>query len=415
MPPARDMVDLVIIGGGIAGNALAAALARGGKSVLVLERATVYRDRVLGEYVQPWGVAELRTLGLFDMLTRAGGAVITCVVPYDETEEPAASEAAAVGFDKIIPGVPGGLSIAHPVTCEALAGAAVAAGARLLRGVERIELELGSIPTVRYVLDGARRTARCRLVIGADGRSSTVRRRAGLPLHATEPRLLGAGLLVEGIRDWPPQQLSIGTEGDRVFFIQPQTSGRGRLYLMYAADQLRRFTGATAARDFLANFVLGCVPHWDGIAGAKPAGPCAVYPMNDTWMDCPVADGVALVGDAAGYSDPHFGQGLSVAARDARVVSDLLLASNDWSPTALKPYVEERAERMRRLRFSTAMLVTLRGEFTAEARERRRRARQRMRANPELALWYRAGAVGPEAVPASAFDDCVRERLFALA
>jgi 2-polyprenyl-6-methoxyphenol hydroxylase-like FAD-dependent oxidoreductase len=112
--PTRDAFDVVIIGGGIAGNALAAVLARSGKSVLVLERATVYRDRVLGEYFQPWGVAELRTLGLFDMLTRAGGAVITRVVPYDETEEPAASEAAAVAFDKMIPGVPGGLSIAHP-------------------------------------------------------------------------------------------------------------------------------------------------------------------------------------------------------------------------------------------------------------------------------------------------------------
>jgi 2-polyprenyl-6-methoxyphenol hydroxylase-like FAD-dependent oxidoreductase len=135
--------------------------------------------------------------------------------------------------------------------------------------------------------------------------------------------------------------------------------------------------------------------------------------MNDMWMDCPVADGLALVGDAAGYSDPHFGQGLSVAARDARILSELLLARNDWSPTALKPYVEERAERMRRLRFSTAMLTTLRGAFTPEARKRRRRARQRMRANPELALWFRAGAVGPDAVSASAFDDRVRERLFA--
>lgn len=411
--PTRDAFDVVIIGGGIAGNAVAATLARAGKSVLELERARVYGDRVLGEYFQPWGVAELRTLGLFDMLTNAGGVIITRVVPYDETEEPATSQAAAVAVDKILPGTPGGLSIAHPVTCEALAGAAVAAGVRLLRGVEGIELQFGGAPTVRYVLDGAERTARCRLVIGADGRNSVVRRRAGLPLHATEPRLLGAGLLVDGIRDWPPQQLSIGTEGDRVFFIQPQTAGRGRLYLMYAADQRQRFTGTGAARDFLAGFVLGCVPHCDGIANAKPAGPCAAYPMNDTWMDCPVGEGFALVGDAAGYSDPHFGQGLSVAARDARMVSDLLLVSNDWSPSALKPYVEERAERMRRLRFSTAMLITLRGEFTPAARERRRRARQRMRANPELALWYRAGGVGPDAVPPSAFDDRVRERLFA--
>jgi len=137
-------------------------------------------------------------------------------------------------------------------------------------------------------------------------------------VHATEPRLLGAGLLVEDIQGWPPNQLSIGTEGDRVFFIQPQAGGRGRLYLMYAAHQRRRFTGASAARDFLDAFVLACVPHCNGVASARPAGPYAAYPMNDTWIDCPVGDGLALVGDAAGYSDPHFGQGLSVAARDAR-------------------------------------------------------------------------------------------------
>src|SRR5262244_2361701 len=333
--PARDdMVEVVIIGGGIAGNALAVALARAGKSVLVLERATVYRDRVLGEYFQPWGVADLRTLGLFDLLRCAGGAVITRAVPYDETEEPAASEAAAVALDKLLPGVPGSLSIAHPVACEALAGEAVAAGARVVRGVGAIELQLGGAPTVRFRLDGAECTARCRLIVGADGRSSIARRRAGLLLQATEPRLLGAGLLVGDIRGWPPEQISIGTEGDRVFFIQPQRAGRGRLYLMYAAHQRRRFTGEAAARDFLASFVLGCVPHCDGIASAKPAGPCAAYPMNDTWMACPLAEGLALVGDAAGYSDPHFGQGLSVAAGASQKISELLLASNDCSPAA---------------------------------------------------------------------------------
>jgi len=88
--------DVVIIGGGIAGNALAAVLARAGKSVLVLERSTVYRDRVRGEFFHAWGVAELLTLHLFETLMRAGGAVITRSVPYDETEEPAVP---ATAFD----------------------------------------------------------------------------------------------------------------------------------------------------------------------------------------------------------------------------------------------------------------------------------------------------------------------------
>ena len=58
---------------------------------------------------------------------------------------------------------------------------------------------------------------------------------------------------------------------------------------------------------------------------ATPAGPCATYPGDDTWTDAPFADGVVLIGDAAGYNDPIIGQGLSIAMRDARIVRDLIL------------------------------------------------------------------------------------------
>ncbi len=46
----RQAFDVVIVGGGIAGNALATMLARAGTAVLVLERSAVYRDRVRGEF-----------------------------------------------------------------------------------------------------------------------------------------------------------------------------------------------------------------------------------------------------------------------------------------------------------------------------------------------------------------------------
>jgi flavin-dependent dehydrogenase len=39
-------VDVVVVGGGIAGSALATVLARDGYEVLVLERQTTYRDKV---------------------------------------------------------------------------------------------------------------------------------------------------------------------------------------------------------------------------------------------------------------------------------------------------------------------------------------------------------------------------------
>jgi 2-polyprenyl-6-methoxyphenol hydroxylase-like FAD-dependent oxidoreductase len=411
MSPPREAFEVVIIGGGIAGNALAAVLARAGRTVLVLERSTVYRDRVRGELLHVWGVAEARRLGLHQVLLDAGGTHHTRFMPYDETVEPA--EVAPAPLDTVLPDVPGTLGVGHPPACEALGAAAAAAGARVLRGVTVVDVELGSAPTVAYRLDGAEHTARCRLVIGADGRDSTVRRRAGIALHALEPQLLGAGLLVEELRGWPEHQMTIGTEGDRVFFVLPQGAGRVRLYLMYSASQRRRFTGPTAARAFLDSFALACIPESECIVRARPAGPCAAYPMNDTWTDRPIAQGLALIGDAAGYSDPHLGQGLSVALRDVRILSELLLAGENWAPAALQPYVEERAERMRRLRFCAAVANTLRGEFGAEGRERRRRASWRMQAEPELALWRRAYLAGPESVPAAAFDERVYERLFA--
>ena len=408
----REAFEVVIIGGGIAGNALAAVLARAGRAVLVLERSKVYRDRVRGEHFQPWGVAEACRLGLYEVL-RPGGALHTRAVPYDETVEPLEAEAAAIALDKVLPDVPGTLGLGHPWACEALGGLAAAAGARILHGVEGIDVEFGSAPTIRYWVDGAEHAASCRLVIGADGRDSAVRRRAGFALHATEARLLGAGLLVEDLPGWPEHQITIGTEGDLVFFVLPQGAGRARLYLMYPIEQRRRFAGATGSRAFLDSFAFACIPGSECIVRARPAGPCAAYPMNDSWTDLPIAAGLALIGDAAGYSDPHAGQGLSVALRDVRILSELLLDGEDWSPAALRPYAEERTERMRRLRFCAVVATTLRGEFGPEAPGRRCRARARMQAEPELGLWRRAGLAGPDSVPMSAFDHRVYERLFA--
>jgi 2-polyprenyl-6-methoxyphenol hydroxylase-like FAD-dependent oxidoreductase len=409
----RETFEAIIIGGGIAGNALAAVLARAGRPVLVLERSTVYRDKVRGEIFHAWGVAEAQRLGLYETLMRPGGIHHTRFVPYDEILEPAEAEAAALALDNILPGVPGTLGVGHPSACEVLSSAAAAAGASVRRGVSDVNVQLGSAPTVRYRVDGAEHMGRCRLVIGADGRESTVRRQAGIALHATEPRLLMAGLLVEDLWGWPEHKMTIGTEGDVVFFVVPQGAGRVRLYLLWSFDHRQRFAGPRGPRAFLDSFALACIPESECIVRARPAGPCATYPMNDTWTDRPITDGLALIGDAAGYSDPHIGQGLSVALRDVRILSELLLACGDWSPAALRPYTEERAERMRRLRFCNALATTLRGEFGPEARERRRRGLGLMRAEPELGLWRRAYLAGPESVPATAFDQRVYDRLCA--
>ena len=75
--------DVLIVGGGIAGSSLATALARDGLGVVVLEASREFEDRVRGESMLPWGVAEARELGVEQTLLDAGGRVTPIWVQYD--------------------------------------------------------------------------------------------------------------------------------------------------------------------------------------------------------------------------------------------------------------------------------------------------------------------------------------------
>jgi 2-polyprenyl-6-methoxyphenol hydroxylase-like FAD-dependent oxidoreductase len=77
---------------------------------------------------------------------------------------------------------------------------------------------------------------------------------------------------------------------------------------------------------------------------ARPVRPCAFYRMNDSWTDQPYAPGVVLIGDAAGWNDPIIGQGLSIALRDVRIVTDVIRDGWDWSTVAFVGYGEERRD-----------------------------------------------------------------------
>ena len=342
--------DLIIVGGGIGGSALATVMAQAGRSVLLLEQSRVYEDRVRGEWIAPWGVDEVKRVGLYDLLVGAGGHHLTQHVTYDEDRDPVQAEAEALPLGIFRPGVPGPLCLGHPKHCQTLFDAALAAGVEGFRGVQVIDAVGGATPKVTFEHDGQTREARARLLVGADGRMSQVRQDAGITLHQDTPHHWFAGLLIEDAPDWPDDMQAIGTEGDFGFLAFPQGGGKVRLYGGYALDEARRFKGEDGPRRFLDAFVVNCAPANRHLVAGKPAGPLHAYINADAWTDEPFAHGVVLVGDAAGWNDPIIGLGLSITYRDVRIVSDILKASDDWSPAAFAPYAEERAERMRRLR-----------------------------------------------------------------
>jgi 2-polyprenyl-6-methoxyphenol hydroxylase-like FAD-dependent oxidoreductase len=410
-----ESADVVIVGGGTAGSSLATVLARAGFRVVVLERQTVYRDKVRGEVMPPWGVAELLRLGLEKPLLEAGGCYVKRGVSYDEVNEPADAEADAMSLDRVVPGVPGNLDVGHPEACEALIRAAAAAGAAVVRGTGSVEVEPGDIPVVRYAHDERVHELRCRLVVGADGRTSTVRRQLGIELHQTTPRTMCGGMLVDDLHAWPADQLSEGTEGDLHYYVLPRANGRARLYLLHDIEQKGRFAGPDRHERFLTAFGFRCIPGSEMFGAARPVRPCAFHPMNDGWTDRPYAPGVVLIGDAAGWNDPIIGQGLSLALHDVRTVSDILRTRPDWSPAAFAGYGEERRERLRRLRVTAQLKTDLVATFTPAGAARRRAYNAIWQSDPVLAGPQVAPLVGADNVPAESFSQSVKDRILALA
>src|SRR5215472_2837139 len=126
-----ESFDVVTVGGGMGASALAIALARRGVKVLVLEKEKRFQDRVRGEALVPWGVAEARQLNIERVL------LSHCAqqVPWVE-----------MGFGprnltETTPQRAPSLTFHHPEMQEALLAEASQAGSEVRRGftVESVE------------------------------------------------------------------------------------------------------------------------------------------------------------------------------------------------------------------------------------------------------------------------------------
>jgi 2-polyprenyl-6-methoxyphenol hydroxylase-like FAD-dependent oxidoreductase len=397
--------DVVIVGGGLGGSALGGYLARDGLDVLVLERLTEFSDRVRGEWMAPWGAAELKKVGLYERFMANGGHHLACNIGYDELLTPDQAEARAFSFGGVHPDVPGPLCMEHVVMQNQALAQAIEAGADVRCGVSGVEVTAGEQPDVAFEYEGESHEVSCRLIVGADGRTSSVRRQLGIRMEEAPIDHLIAGLLVDGAEGWPQDLQAIGKVGDIHYLVFPQGRGKIRIYADYAYAGEARFNGDDGAQELLAAFDMEPVPHSEAVANARPIGPCRSFPSQDAWVDEPCVEGAVLIGDAAGYNDPILGQGLSVTLRDARMVGELLTQNEAWSTSLFEPYVDERRERLRRLRFTASFITTLNARFGPEDLERRALAFQRLADNPALGMVQLAAFAGPESLPAECFTE----------
>jgi 2-polyprenyl-6-methoxyphenol hydroxylase-like FAD-dependent oxidoreductase len=337
-----DKADVVIVGAGGGGAVLALALAQKGIRSVVLEQAPGPPSGLRGEILQPNGQRILDRLGVLDKLPvdamqavryfhfcKAGGRETLCTVDYGTLPPP---------YNRAIVTLP---NVAHRAILEALDAAApgVLRYGATFKGVRR---EGHRVAGVEIEQGGRSVALSTKLVVGADGAFSKVRKVLGVPTKLHRYR---DGYLI-AILDCPDE-----LEEGRYFV------GRGEILGLFPAAgrtiYLFDMIPAGSIEQVRAEGIKARQERWIRIDPSlertfrtltdwrQTAYQPTVRVKTDTW----VVDGAVLIGDAAHAMNPHASQGRMQAMADAMALADLIpvwLEKGDLSASALREFERQR-------------------------------------------------------------------------
>lgn len=346
MAAERPRPDLLVIGAGPAGLAVAIAARREGLAVRVLDKAPGPPiDKACGEGLMPDGVAALARLGVDP--AALGGAPFAGIRYVD-------GETVAEGS---FPGEPG-LGVRRTRLHAALVERALAVGVEVEWGVRVVGLEGGgrergrrrAVPSGRWaVLTANGDRLEAGVVVGADGLRSRVRGWAGLGRErpgdrgAPSPRSgTPSGPHSDGEPPPAPASDSTARFGVRRHYRVPAAE-RPRVVEVWWGDACEAYVTPVGAEEVgIALLWSGRKAGFDALLAGFPrlaarfvgrpvvsedrgAGPLLQRVRGVVRGDL-AAGAVALVGDASGYLDAITGEGLSLAFTQAEALVASVLA-----------------------------------------------------------------------------------------
>jgi flavin-dependent dehydrogenase len=345
--------DVIVVGARCAGSPVAMLLARQGYDVLVVDKATFPSDTMSTHLVHPTGIAALDRWGLLQELVATGCPPIHTY---------------AFDFGPVtISGSPG--TAMHPVSyCprrtvldKLLVDGAVIAGAELREGftVDDVVVEDGRVVGIRgHAKGGASSVDRAKVVIGADGRHSTIAELvAAEEYHQADDILCGyytywSGLPTDG-------RFETYVRPDRGWAVMPTHDD---LTLVVAGWPIAEFEAnrVDVEGNYMKTFELE--PRFlerlhDARREARVVG---THVRN--YFRKPFGPGWALVGDAGYNKDFITAQGISDAFRDAEVCAEGLDAALSGAlafDEAMSRYQRARDEHVLPMYELTKQLATL--------------------------------------------------------
>src|SRR5215813_670264 len=332
--------DVIIAGARCAGAATALLLARQGARVLVLDKSRYGTDTLSTHALMRGAVVQLDRWGLLPAVAGTGTPPVRSTTFH------------LAGADTTIPvkpkhGIEALYAPRRRVLDAILADAARSAGADVRFGASVSDLRrdrAGRVTGITRRAGGACLEASADLVVGADGRRSTIAWCVGARAAHVAPA--SSVLIYRYVRDDASAGYHWYFRDGAAAGVIPTNDGQACVFAATSAERLRDepdLSTYAAWRRILAQAAPGLAERLDE---RGPAGPPRVFPGLPGYLREAAGPGWALVGDAGYFKDPITAHGITDALRDAEILARVVTSQG---PGAVARYQAERDELSLRL------------------------------------------------------------------